>query len=277
MPSNKATDSFRTKSKAGATETHTIDSLAERLLITVEAAHELISSGVLEPIDGDESGEKLAFHADDLDAIRDAVVSSTEEEVDQKCSDPKQKQFATCRALAILPMASRESAHRFAKGRANEIRLSKIAEHHDVYLSSEGKVVAITEKGKAPDHLEFGVGTDMLEGAIKWGGRLLKRPGATLGLLDRKLPGLAQAGKDAALVGGIGAVAGGIKNATDGDPNTGILGGMAQGAAIGGIAGGAGSFVGSRLSPSPAIQQQLDALQKKKLATAGRNWAGANI
>ena len=47
MPSNKATDSFRTKSKAGATETHTIDSLAERLLITVEAAHELISSGVL--------------------------------------------------------------------------------------------------------------------------------------------------------------------------------------------------------------------------------------
>ena len=256
MKTNNLTDSLRTKTQAGATETHTIVSLAERLLITVEAAHELISSGVLDPVDGDESGERLKFQSDDLDAIRDAVVSATEDAVDEQVTDPKAKQFATLRALSLLQMHSRESANQFSKARATEIRLAKIAEHHDIHFGVGGEILGIVAKGAS---------------------RFLRRPGASAALLARKVPGLADAAKTAAFTGGVGAVAGGTKAAMDNDPNTGILGGALKGSAIGAVAGGAGSFAGSRLNPSPALQAQLDALKAKKLAAAGRTWAGAGI
>ena len=228
---NKLTDSFRTKSAQGATETHDIASLAERLMTSVEGAHELISSGILEPIGGNEHGNQLTFRSSDLDAIRDAIVDSTADEVDDQCKDPKQKQFATVRALSQLQKASRASAHE----------------------------------------------TELVEGAVKWGSRLLKRPGATAALIGR-MPGVAKVISNtasSALVGaGVGAATGAVKAGLSSDPNASILGGALKGGLEGGTLGAVGGGLGSagyQAAQNPAVLSALDALKKKKLATGARS------
>jgi len=246
-----------------ATEQHDIASLAERLGTEVEAAHQLIASGVLEPLTGNESGDQLVFETEDLDALAAAISQQVEDEVREATEgQPEHKrQFAVARAKYLVKMASRESANQFAAARDTEIRLSKIAEHHDVYLDSTGGILAITEKGATPD-FQFGVGGEILGGIAKWGSRLLKRPGKTLGLLDKKmLPDLADAtakgprpplsaaavyGRNSAISGGIGAELGGLRAGLDDDPETSVLGGMAKGGAVGAGVGALGTLAGRK-------------------------------
>jgi len=254
-----------------ATETHTIDSLAERIGTTVESVHELIAAGILAPVNGNGDGDQLVFETEDLDALAEAISNQIEDEANEatKGQPEHKRQFAVARAKYLVMQESRASANAFGKARAEEIRLSRLSQFKDIFLDKNGGIVAICEKGKTPANIEFGIGTEI----VKWGGRLLKRPGATIGVLDKKafpllgtisgkLPSAAGVyGSNAAAGAGVGAVIGGAKSALDGDPDTGIVGGALKGAGVGAVIG-TGATVGGRA----AVQAMLDAARKRKLA-----------
>lgn len=229
-----------TKSKSQkATETHSADSLAERIGTTVEAIEELLEVGALNPVSSNESGDRLVFESEDLDALRAAIQAQVEDEVNEATEGQpaRKREFAVARAKVLLEMQARESASNYRR----EIRLAAIREAHEI---------------------RFGIGGEVLGTVSKWASRFLKRPGATLaigGKAIQQTPGLLPAmGRNAVATGAAGSILGGAKAALDGDEETGILGGAARGGAIGAGVGAAGTLAGRA-----AIEAML---KKRRLA-----------
>lgn len=224
---------------AKRTETHSADSLAERIGTTIEAIEELLEVGALSPVSANESGDRLVFETEDLDALRAAIQAQVEDEVaEQTEGQPAHKrQFAVARAKVLLQMEAKESAAAYRR----EIRLAAIRDAHEIRFAIAGPVLGTV---------------------AKWGSRFLKRPGATLAIAGKTIqqtPGLVPAmARNAVATGAAGSLLGGAKAALDGDDETGVVAGMAKGGAIGAGVGAAGTLAGRA-----AIEAML---KKRRLA-----------
>jgi len=221
------------------TETHDAASLAERLKVTVEAVEGLLTAGALNPVSSNENGDRLVFEREDLDALAAAIQSQVEDEVNEATEGQpaRKREFAVARAKVLLEMQARESASNYRR----EIRLSEIRQAHE---------------------FRFGVGGEIMGGLVKWGGRFLKRPGATLAIAGKnaaKMP-LSTPGiyaRNAAVTGAAGSILGGARAALDGDEQTGVVGGMAKGAAVGAGVGVATTAAGRSILEQVARRRAM--------------------